>query len=73
MRSFATETLDIAYHDEGPRDGPAVLLLHGWPDNASTWHTVAERLHAAGLRTIVPTLRGFGSTRFRNTASRRTA
>lgn len=29
MSLFATETLDIAYRDEGPRDGLVVLLLHG--------------------------------------------
>ena len=69
---FATDTLDIVYRDQGPRDGTVVVLLHGWPDDASTWEHVKGRLNEAGLRTIVPTLRGFGATRFRDDASPRT-
>lgn len=56
--------LEIAYADTGPRDAPAVLLLHGWPDSARAWLPVAARLNAAGFRTITPELRGFGATRF---------
>ncbi|WP_156680161.1 L-dopachrome tautomerase-related protein [Sphingomonas profundi] len=64
MPFLTTDTLEIAYRDAGPRDGPAVLLIHGWPDDASTWDEVVPALNEAGLRTIVPTLRGFGETRF---------
>ncbi|TVV75946.1 L-dopachrome tautomerase-related protein [Sphingomonas solaris] len=64
MARLDTNDLAIDYRDEG--DGPVVLLLHGWPDDASTWDGVAAQLRAAGLRTIVPTLRGFGRTRFRH-------
>ncbi|RZM19124.1 MAG: alpha/beta hydrolase, partial [Sphingomonas sp.] len=59
-----TDDLAITYADTGPRDGQPVLLIHGWPDDASTWDDVVPALNAAGLRTIVPTLRGFGETRF---------
>ena len=45
-----TELLDVVYAEAGPADGPVVLLLHGWPDDATTWDVVAERLNAAGLR-----------------------
>ncbi len=64
METIRTRELEIGYRDEGPRDGPAVLLLHGWPDDASTWDEVAPTLHAGGLRTITPALRGFDPTRF---------
>jgi pimeloyl-ACP methyl ester carboxylesterase len=64
MPTLKTDTLDIAYLDAGPLAAPVVLLLHGWPDDASSWNAVAPLLHAAGLRTITPTLRGFGRTRF---------
>ncbi len=63
-RHVATSTLDIAYADTGPADGPVVFLMHGWPDAARTWNDVAARLNDAGYRTIVPELRGAGGTRF---------
>lgn len=40
------------------------MLLHGWPDDATTWLGVAPRLSQTGIRTITPWLRGFGPTRF---------
>jgi pimeloyl-ACP methyl ester carboxylesterase len=56
--------LNIGYADLGPRQGPAVLLLHGWPYDIHTYADVAPRLAAAGYRVVVPHLRGYGSTRF---------
>ena len=65
MSQFATTpTLRIAYEDGGPKDGPPVLLLHGWPDDPRTYDAVVPTLQAAGYRTIVPYLRGFGATSF---------
>jgi pimeloyl-ACP methyl ester carboxylesterase len=63
MATLTTDHLTIAYRDTGPRDGLPVLLIHGWPDDATTWDEVVPLLHGARLRTIVPTLRGFGATR----------
>jgi pimeloyl-ACP methyl ester carboxylesterase len=70
--TLTTELLEIAYADDGPRDGPPVLLLHGWPDSPRTWREVASRLTGAGHRTIVPALRGFAPTRFRDPDTPRT-
>lgn len=64
MRTVKTATLEIALEEEGPPDAHPVLLLHGWPDAPRGWRLVARRLHEGGWRTIVPALRGFGSTRF---------
>lgn len=73
MPLFAsTPLLDIAYEASGPEDGSPAVLLHGWPDDARTWDRVLPALHAAGLRTIVPWLRGFGPTRFRSAQTPRT-
>ncbi|MBC8159849.1 MAG: alpha/beta hydrolase [Roseiflexaceae bacterium] len=64
-----TPLLDLAYETHGPSDGPPVVLLHGFPDDACAWEAVAAPLAAAGYRTIAPYLRGFGPTRFRDAAT----
>jgi pimeloyl-ACP methyl ester carboxylesterase len=47
---------------DGPDDGPAVLLLHGWPDSHNLWRHQVAALTAQGFRTIAPDLRGFGAS-----------
>ncbi len=56
--------LDVGYLDAGPRDAPAVVLLHGWPYDIHSFAAAEPLLTAAGLRVVVPYLRGYGSTRF---------
>jgi pimeloyl-ACP methyl ester carboxylesterase len=63
--------LNVGYVDVGPHDGPAVLLLHGWPYDIHSYAEVAPRLAAAGHRVVVPYLRGFGTTRFLSAATAR--
>lgn len=43
----------------GPAGGAPVLLLHGFPQNATMWHAVSPALHAAGRMTITPDQRGY--------------
>jgi pimeloyl-ACP methyl ester carboxylesterase len=43
----------------GPPDGRAVLLLHGFPQHGGMWDATAQRLHAAGVRTVAPDQRGY--------------
>ena len=45
--------------DSGPTDAPAVLLLHGFPQQPSSFEVVASRLNATGLRTLTPSQRGY--------------
>jgi pimeloyl-ACP methyl ester carboxylesterase len=59
-----TPVLDIAYEASGPVDGLPVLLLHGFPYDVRSFDDVAARVNAAGFRTIVPWLRGYGGTQF---------
>jgi pimeloyl-ACP methyl ester carboxylesterase len=56
--------LNVGYAEAGPTDGPAVMLLHGWPYDIHSYVDVAPRLAQAGYRVIVPYLRGYGTTRF---------
>ncbi len=63
--------LNIAYYEQGPADGPVVMLLHGFPYDIHSYVDVAPLLAAKGCRTIVPYLRGYGPTRFRDPATPR--
>lgn len=64
--TVTTPILDIACELSGPESGHPVMLLHGWPDDIRTWDGIVPKLHENGLRTVVPSLRGFGKTRFRS-------
>ena len=52
--------LRIAHIDEGPRDAPPVLLMHGEPTWSFLYRKMIPVLVAAGFRVIVPDLVGFG-------------
>lgn len=43
-------------------EGPAVLLLHGFPDSHRVWRHQMQPLADAGFRVIAPDLRGYGRT-----------
>jgi pimeloyl-ACP methyl ester carboxylesterase len=71
LRHVEAGALDIAYYEAGPADGPVVMLLHGFPYDIHAYVDVAPLLAARGCRTIVPYLRGYGATRFRDKATPR--
>src|SRR5215212_2630542 len=64
MKQINAGALNVGYAEAGPANGPAVLLLHGWPYDIHTYVDVAPVLASAGYRVIVPYLRGYGTTRF---------
>jgi pimeloyl-ACP methyl ester carboxylesterase len=64
LRQVHAGVLDVGYVDAGPPDGPAVVLLHGWPYDIHSFADVTPVLAAAGHRVLVPFVRGHGSTRF---------
>ena len=59
-----TPVLDVAYEASGPAEGLPVLLLHGFPYDVRSFDAVVRIVNAAGFRTVVPYLRGYGDTRF---------
>jgi pimeloyl-ACP methyl ester carboxylesterase len=59
-----TPVLDVAYETSGPADSLPVLLLHGFPYDVRSFDGVVTLVNAAGFRTIVPWLRGYGGTQF---------
>jgi pimeloyl-ACP methyl ester carboxylesterase len=64
LQQIDAGALSVGYAEAGPGDGPAVLLLHGWPYDIHSFVDVVPLLVAAGYRTIVPYVRGFGTTHF---------
>jgi pimeloyl-ACP methyl ester carboxylesterase len=63
--------LEVAAELHGPEHGQPVVLLHGFPDDVRSWDGVATPLAAAGFRVVVPYLRGYGPTRYRDPATPR--
>ena len=61
MDSFRRGNLLFDVLDSGPADGTAVVLLHGFPQNARAFDRLSPALHAAGLRTLAPDQRGYSS------------
>jgi pimeloyl-ACP methyl ester carboxylesterase len=64
LKEINAGLLKVGYAEDGPANGPVVILLHGWPYDIHTYVDVAPLLATAGYRVIVPYLRGYGSTRF---------
>ncbi|MHA7776023.1 alpha/beta fold hydrolase [Roseibium sp. M-1] len=73
LKQIKAGVLDIGYAEAGPEDGPAVLLVHGWPYDIHSFADVAPILASRGYRVIVPHLRGYGTTRFQSTDAPRNA
>src|SRR5271169_3225725 len=64
LKQIDAGLLNVGYAEAGPADGPAVILLHGWPYDIHSFVDVAPLLASAGYRVIVPYQRGYGATRF---------
>jgi pimeloyl-ACP methyl ester carboxylesterase len=69
LKQIDAGLLNIGYAEGGPANGPAVMLLHGWPYDIHSFVDVAPLLASAGYRVIVPYLRGYGTTRFLSSAT----
>ena len=54
------QSLRLACVDEGPRDGPTVLLMHGEPTWSYLYRHIIPRLVELGCRVVAPDLIGFG-------------
>lgn len=73
LKQIDAGVLRVSYAEAGPADGPPVLLLHGWPYDIHTYVDVAPILAAAGYRVLIPSLRGYGETRFLSSETPRNA
>src|SRR3978361_2578612 len=59
MDSFSRGDLVFDVRDSGPADGDPVVLLHGFPQDSSSFDRLSPVLHSAGLRTLAPDQRGY--------------
>jgi pimeloyl-ACP methyl ester carboxylesterase len=59
ISTYTSEGLTFEVLDEGPPDGPVVVLLHGFPQDATAYGGVAALLAEAGVRTLAPHQRGY--------------
>ena len=73
LKQINAGLLNIGYAEAGPADGPAVILLHGWPYDIYSFVDVAPLLASKGYRVIVPYLRGYGTTVFLSSTTMRNA
>jgi len=64
LKQLNAGLLNVGYAEVGPADGPAVILLHGWPYDIHSYVDVAPLLASAGYRVVVPYMRGYGTTQF---------
>jgi pimeloyl-ACP methyl ester carboxylesterase len=64
MRETSLEAngLRFALLEDGPREGPLVLCLHGFPDSAWTWRRLLPALAARGYHAVAPFMRGYAPT-----------
>jgi pimeloyl-ACP methyl ester carboxylesterase len=72
-KSIETPVLRIGFVESGNPAGVPIILLHGFPDDVHAFDDVTPSLAKAGHRVLVPYLRGFGPTRFRDASSPRMA
>jgi len=72
-RLIETPTLTIGFEENGNPAGFPIVLLHGFPDDVRAWNDVTPLLATAGYQALVPYLRGYGATHFRNSAAPRMA
>jgi pimeloyl-ACP methyl ester carboxylesterase len=57
-----TERLAMACRMAGPKDGPLLILLHGFPETSRCWAPIVDPLAEAGWRVVAPDQRGYGAT-----------
>ena len=69
LKQIDAGALNVGYAEAGPANGPAVILLQGWPYDIHSYVDVAPLLASAGYRVIVPYVRGCGTTRFLSSAA----
>lgn len=59
MQQYSRDGLTFDLSDDGPADAPAVVLLHGFPENRTCWWAMTPLLVREGFRVLAPDQRGY--------------
>ena len=59
MQSYSRDEFTFDITDSGPDNGPVIVLLHGFPENRTSWDAMTPSLVAAGFRVLAPDQRGY--------------
>jgi pimeloyl-ACP methyl ester carboxylesterase len=59
-KTAQTNGITMEYFEQG--SGPAVLLLHGFPEHPFSWRRQVDPLVQAGFRVVMPCQRGYAGT-----------
>jgi len=62
QRRVATNGIELNIAEQGPADGPLVLMLHGFPESWYSWRHQFAPLAAAGYHAVAPDMRGYGNS-----------
>lgn len=62
MQTYTRGELTFDVSDSGPEDAPAIVLLHGFPQDRHAWDRVTPKLVDAGFRVLAPDQRGYSPT-----------
>jgi pimeloyl-ACP methyl ester carboxylesterase len=67
-RMIETPSLLMGIEESGPADGAPIILLHGWPYSPRSFDDVIDPIAESGFRVIVPYLRCFGPTVYKDSS-----
>src|SRR4029453_4542683 len=71
MKFADTPNLRVGYQELNAHGSRTAILVHGWPDSIRTWEKVASQLAVVGWRVLMPAVRGFAPTAFRDPSAMR--
>jgi soluble epoxide hydrolase/lipid-phosphate phosphatase len=60
--AYGSDGKSIFYLAAGPRQGPLIIFLHGWPGIAKTWHPQLQTFAGLGFRVVAPDMPGYGKS-----------
>ncbi|RFU76391.1 alpha beta-hydrolase [Trichoderma arundinaceum] len=64
--TYGDDAKSIFYLAAGPRAGPLIIFLHGWPGIAKTWHPQLQAFAGLGFRVVAPDMPGYGKSTARH-------